>query len=60
MFDLQVVVESIPLGLEGDSPAVGDVAATYGCLRSAEITYESTLVGGCHMVQEPGYCGGYF
>ena len=28
--DLQVEAEGVPLGVEGDSPAVGDVAAVYG------------------------------
>ena len=58
--DLQVGEEGVPLGVEGDSPSIGNVAATYGCLRSAEITDERTLVGMWHVVQEPGDCGEYF
>ena len=58
--NLQVEAEGGPLGVEGDNPAVCDVAATYGCLCSADITDERTLVRGWHMVQEPGDCGEYF
>ena len=43
--DLQVGAEGVPLGLEGYSLSVGDVAAAYGCLHSADITDERTLVG---------------
>ena len=44
--ELQVGAEVGPLGVEGDGTAVGDVAATRGCLRSADITEERTSVGG--------------
>ena len=54
MFDLQVGAEGGPLGKEVDGPAVGDVAAAYGCLCSTEIIDEKTLVGGWQLVQEPG------
>ena len=57
---LQIGAEGGPLGVEGHSPAVGDVTAVYRCLCRADITDESTLVGGWHMVQEPGDCGEYF
>ena len=57
--ELQVSAEVGPLGVEGDGPAVGDLAAASGCLYSTEITAESISVGGYHMVQEPGCCGEY-
>ena len=56
---MQVGAEGGPLGVEGDGQAVGDVASMHGCLRSTEITKERTYLGGWHMVQKPGYCGGY-
>ena len=59
VFKLQVGTEGGPLGVEGDGPDVGDVAAAHGCLRSAGITEERTSVGGWHMVQETGDCGKY-
>ena len=58
--DLQIRAEDIPLGVEDDSPAVGNVASAYRCLHSTDITDESTLVVGWHMVQEPGDYGEYF
>ena len=54
MVDLQFGSEGGLLGVEGDSLAVGDVVAAYGCLRSADMTDERNSVGGWHMVQEPG------
>ena len=36
--EMQVGAEGGPLGVEGDGPAVGDVAAAHGCLRITEIT----------------------
>ena len=60
MVDLQFGSEGGLLGVEGDSLAVGDVVAAYGCLRSADMTDERNSVGGWHMVQEPGECGDYF
>ena len=59
MVNLQVGAEGGPLGVEGDNPAVCDVAATYGCLCSADITEKITFVGRWNMVQEPGDCGEY-
>ena len=47
--DLKVSAEGGSLGVEGDGLAVGYVATAYGCLRSADITDE-TSVGGWHMV----------
>ena len=58
--DLQVGSEGGPLVVEGDSLAVGDVKAKYGCLRNTEITDERTSVDKWHMVQEPGDCDKYF
>ena len=58
--DLQVRPEGGPLGLEGESPAVGNVTTTYGCLCSTDITDERTSVGGWRMVQEIGDCCEYF
>ena len=57
---LQVGEEGGPLGVEGDGHAVEDVAATYSCLHIKDITDKKTLVGGWHMVQEPGDCGECF
>ena len=59
MVELQVGAKGGPMGVDGDGLAVGDVASTYGCLRSTDITKESTSVGGWHIVQETGDCGGY-
>ena len=58
--DLKVEAEGAPLGIEGDSPEVGDVAAMYVYLCSAEITDERTLVGRWNMVHESGDCGEFF
>ena len=43
--EMQVGSEGVPLGVESDSLDVGDVAAVYSFLHSAEIIDESTLVG---------------
>ena len=59
-FNLQVSTEVSQLGIEGDSPYVGDDAAVHGCLHSTDITEERTSVGGGHMVQEPRYCEEYY
>ena len=36
--ELQVGTGRGPLGVKGDSPVLGDIAATHDCLCSAEIT----------------------
>ena len=48
--NLQIGAEGGPLGVEGDSLAFGNVTATYGFLRSAEITDEKTSVGRWNML----------
>ena len=60
MVKLKVGAQFGPLGVEGDSLTVGDVASTHGCLCRTDITEERTSVGGWHMVQEPGNCGEYW
>ena len=45
--ELQVGAEGGPLGVEGDGPDVGDVAAMYRCLHITYITDER-IYGGVH------------
>ena len=54
--EMQVGAEGGPLGVEGDGPAFGDVAAAHGCLRSAEITEETILEVRCQACPIPGDC----
>ena len=55
--DLQVGAVGHPLGVEGGCAGGGDVTATNGCLRSAEITDEITAEGGWQSFQECADCG---
>ena len=56
--DLQVGAVGHPLGVKCGCAGGGDVTATNGCLRSAEITDEITAGGGWQSLQECADCVG--
>ena len=41
---MEVGTEEVPLSIEGDGAAVGDMTTSYGFLKRAEIMEEITLV----------------
>ena len=52
MVDLQVGAERRPVSVEGAGTGVGNVAASDGCLRSAEMIDEIMAMGGWHTFHE--------